>query len=311
MIERKIVAEKMREFLVEGFLNETFNKVGHSHTLIKKTPVGEKITIYASRPGLIVGARGANIKRVTRLLKSKFKLENPQIDIVEEKQPEINAQLVADNIAYQFERFGSQRFKAIGYRVMEGATRAGAMGIEILVSGKVPSTRARTWRFYQGYLKKSGDIAVSGVRTAYSQAKLKTGVVGIQVRIMPSDLILPDKLELRRELEEVSDKKGNPTNIMGKGKAKADTDAKKEPSPSVAPATEEAPKVVEAPSAAPLNLKEMAAAKAADAKKTPVAKAKAEVTEAPKVVEAKEAPVVEAKEAPVAEAKPEAKDKTE
>lgn len=283
MIERKIVEEKMREFLVQGFLNETFNKVGHSHTLIKKTPVGEKITIHASRPGLIVGARGANIKRVTRLLKSKFKLENPQIDIVEEKQPEINAQLVADNMAYQFERFGSQRFKAIGYRVMEGAMRAGAMGIEILVSGKVPSTRARTWRFYQGYLKKSGDIAVSGVRTAYSQAKLKTGVVGIQVRIMPGDLVLPDTLELRRELEEVATKKGTPANIMGKDK--------KAPAKSESATKTEAPKVEakaeEAPAAAPLNLKDMAAAKAAEAKdsKAKAPKVEAKVAETPKAAE--------------------------
>jgi small subunit ribosomal protein S3 len=204
MIERKIVDEKMTEFLVEQFLNEQFNKVGHSHTEIQKTPVGEKILIHASRPGLIVGSRGANIKKLTRLMKSKFKFDNPQIDIVEIKKPAINAQLVAENLAYQFERFGSQRFKALGYRAMEEAMKHGAMGIEILVSGKVPSTRAKTWRFYIGYLKKSGDIAVTGVKLAYAQAKLKTGVIGIQVRIMPGDLVLPDKLELKREIADVT-----------------------------------------------------------------------------------------------------------
>jgi small subunit ribosomal protein S3 len=221
MIERKIVDEKMTEFLVQEFLNEQFNKVGHSHTEIQKTPVGEKILIHASRPGLIVGSRGSNIKKLTRLLKSKFKFENPQVDIVEIKKPAINAQLVAENLAYQFERFGSQRFKALGYRAMEDAMKHGAMGIEILVSGKVPSTRAKTWRFYIGYLKKSGDIAVTGVKAAYAQAKLKTGVIGIQVRIMPGDLVLPDKLELKREIADVTSEVA-PENIIDAASASGD-----------------------------------------------------------------------------------------
>lgn len=301
MIERKIVEEKMQEFLVQEFLDETFNKVGHSHTEIVKTPVGEKVMIHASRPGLIVGSRGSNIKKLTKLLKSKFKMDNPQIDIIEVKKPDVNAQLVAENIAFQFERYGSQRFKAIGYRVMENAMRQGAMGIEILVSGKVPSTRARTWRFYTGYLKKSGDLAVSGVDTAYSQAKLKTGVVGIQVRIMPGDITLPDKLELYSEVTEVAQDAEKPTNIMksgvkkddkAEGKTEANSDEKpkknlakktvtKDESKTAEPAKEKSAQEAEEPAEKPKNLKEMMAAKKAQSETAPEAKPVIEVKSEP------------------------------
>nr|MCK4930035.1 hypothetical protein [Nanoarchaeota archaeon] len=89
---------------------------------------------------------------------------------------------------------------------------SGALGVEILISGKVPSARAKTWRFYQGYLKKCGDIAVSEVRVAYTVANLKSGTIGIKVSIMTPDTELPDKIiilkeqkELVEEFEEVRD----------------------------------------------------------------------------------------------------------
>jgi ribosomal protein S3 len=77
--------------------------------------------------------------------------------------------------------------------------RSGALGIEILISGKVPSQRAKTWRFYNGYLKKCGDVAVEGVDISYRVAVLKTGVVGIKVSVMPPTTILPDRIDINPE----------------------------------------------------------------------------------------------------------------
>ena len=162
---------------------------------MQRTPLGEKIVICASRPGIIVGKSGSNISRLTKELKERFKLENPQIELLEAENPMADASIVAEGIANSLERFGTARFKGIGHKAMTDIMSAGARGVEILISGKVPSSRAKTWRFYMGYLKKSGDIAVSGVNTAYSTAKLKTGIVGIQVRIMPSTTKLPDDVE--------------------------------------------------------------------------------------------------------------------
>jgi small subunit ribosomal protein S3 len=198
MIERKIVNDRMKEFMIEQFVSSSLQKVGYSKTKVQKTPVGEKIIIYASRPGLIVGRKGGNIKSLTRSLKHKFKLENPQIEINEIPNPNLDAQIVAEKVQSTLERFGSKRFKGVGHKAMEDVMKSKAMGCEILISGKIPSSRAKRWRFYQGYLKKSGDIAVSQVKTAYTSAHLKSGIVGIQVRIMLPDTELPDVVDMKK-----------------------------------------------------------------------------------------------------------------
>ncbi|MBI3026812.1 30S ribosomal protein S3 [Candidatus Woesearchaeota archaeon] len=205
MIERKFVAQKMKEFQIQEYITHNLENVGHSHTKMMKTPLGEKIIIYASRPGLIVGRKGQNIKQLTRTLKKKFDLENPQIEISEVENPNLDANIVAEKIVDALERFGSEKFKAIGHKIMTDVMRAGALGIEISVSGKVPSARAKSWRFYSGYLKKCGDIAVTDVRKADAQALLKTGVIGIKVKIMPPDIKLPDEIELVEHKEIIAE----------------------------------------------------------------------------------------------------------
>ena len=203
MIERDFVKRNKKEFQIQEFVVNNLSNVGHSKTKMIRTPLGEKIIVYASRPGLVVGREGQNIKKLTVALKKKFNLENPQIEIAEVEDVNLDANIVAERIANSLERFGLSKFKGVGHKMMSEVMGAGALGIEILISGKVPSSRARRWRFYQGYLKKCGDIALTGVDTAYSKAKLKTGVVGIQVRIMPPDTKLPDNIQLIEDIEEV------------------------------------------------------------------------------------------------------------
>lgn len=196
MIERKILETNLRNFQVNSTLAKSLKRVGFSSSKLKKTPLGEKITIVASRPGLVVGRKGANIKALTRTLKSQFKLENPQIEIEEVKNQNLDALIIAEKIQSSLERFGTKKFKGVGHKSMEDVMNAGALGVEILLSGKIPSQRAKRWRFYKGYLKKSGDTAVSDVAVAYSSANLKSGTVGIQVRIMLPDTWLPDRVDV-------------------------------------------------------------------------------------------------------------------
>ncbi len=199
MIERKIISQKMKEFQIEEYITSNLKNSGHSHTRVQRTPLGEKVVIYASRPGTIVGRKGQNIKKLTLTLKKRFDLENPQIEIAEVPNVNLDSQIVAERIALSLERFGSARFKGIAHKVLQDVMGAGAHGIEIHISGKVPSQRAKSWRFYQGYLKKCGDIALTGVHTAYASAKLKSGIVGVKVSIMPPSTILPDNIVVSEE----------------------------------------------------------------------------------------------------------------
>ncbi|MEK6874824.1 MAG: 30S ribosomal protein S3 [Nanoarchaeota archaeon] len=199
MIERKFIAENIKEFEIGEYISSTLKNVGHSHTKMQRTPLGEKIVIYASRPGLIVGRKGENIKKLTSTLKKRFNLENPQIEIAEVEIIGLEPQIIAEKIASTLERFGSDRFKGIGHKTMEEVMSAGARGVEINISGKIPGARAKSWRFYRGYLKKCGDTAMHGVRIAYAYAQLKTGTIGVKVRIMPPDLRLPDDVRFKKE----------------------------------------------------------------------------------------------------------------
>ena len=236
MIERKFVAQKLREFQIEEFVSSNLKGAGHSKTQIQRTPLGEKIIVHASRPGLVVGRKGQNIKELTKTLKKKFDVENPQIEISEVEDINLDANIIAEKIVNSLERFGSSKFKGIGHKVMAEVMNSGALGIEIVISGKIPSSRAKSWRFYSGYLKKSGDVAIEGVRKAYAIAKLKTGIVGIKIRIMPPTIKLPDKVEFLDEkeekVEEVKEKKED-------DKEKKSDDDKKEEKKSVKKAEEE------------------------------------------------------------------------
>ncbi len=210
MIERKFVKQNINEFQIKEFIISTIRNAGHSKTQLKKTPMGDKVVIDVARPGLIVGQKGQNIKALTVQLKKKFGLKNPQIEINEVANINLDAQIVADRIASALERFGSQRFKGIMHKALEHTLSSGALGAEILLSGKIPSSRAKTWRVYSGYLKKCGDIAITDVKSAQSQALLKTGIVGIKVKIMTPDTVLPDKIKILDEpitvIEEIKEK---------------------------------------------------------------------------------------------------------
>ncbi len=207
MIERTFIQQKTKEYYLTKYIQNRLTNVGISSIKLKKIPLGEKIIINTSRPSLVVGSKGANIKDLTKALKREFKLENPQIEINEVRDPFLDAQIVAEKIAGSLERFGSARFKAIGHKMMENVINAGALGVEIVLSGKLPSARAKSWRFYQGYLKKCGEIALTGVRRSGTTALLKSGVIGIKVSIMPPDVVLPDQVKILDEPETAGQEK--------------------------------------------------------------------------------------------------------
>jgi len=203
MIERRFVAQKKKEYQIQEMIAKNVKGAGYSHTRLQRTPLGEKIIVHAARPGLVVGRKGQNITKLTKNLKNSFELENPQIEINEIENVNLNAQVVASSISDSLERFGSARFKGIMHKTMENVMNAGALGIEIVISGKIPGARAKSWRVYSGYLKKCGDIAINGVDKAGVKAVLKTGVVGIKVSIMHPDIKLSDDIKLIEEKQEI------------------------------------------------------------------------------------------------------------
>ena len=145
MEERKIVQFKKDELKVKEYIKRSLGKGRVSNVRIEYTPVGEKIIVSTNKPGLVIGRKGEKIDELTRTLKRRFKLENPHIDIFEIKKMEFDAQLIADEIAMGLERLGPLKFKIIAYKTLQRIIDAGALGVELKLSGKLPSSRAKTW----------------------------------------------------------------------------------------------------------------------------------------------------------------------
>lgn len=200
MIERKIVADRFVEFEIDTFLRKQLKDVPVSRVTYEKIPQGERVTVYTTAPGLVIGREGSNIKRLTKELKAEFNLENPQIKIGEVNDMYLSAPIVAKVICNNLANFGPQKFKLTAFKAIQNIMNSGAMGCEIRITGKIPSSRAKSWRFFKGYLKKTGYVSDFVIDSAVDSVTLKSGVVGVKVKIMQPNTPLPDKVTFMEEV---------------------------------------------------------------------------------------------------------------
>jgi len=200
--EKRFVKEGIRSRDVEEFLEREFAKAGYSHSLIQRTPLSIRITVFAQKPGLIIGRGGKKIEAITQTLREAFGFENPQLDVQEIENPDLDPHIVARRMASSIER--GINYKRVSHLALQRIMDAGAKGVAIRVSGKLSGEMSRTEKFNEGYLKYSGEPAESMVGKAYAVANIKPGTIGIQVRIMkeaPKELEAIEKVEVKEKLE--------------------------------------------------------------------------------------------------------------
>jgi len=201
-IERSFIQENIRKFEVKEFLKEELEKAGCGEIDIQRTPLGTRVIIYAQRPGLVIGRKGASIRKLTNILKRKYKIDNPQIEVNELEIPELNPTVMAKNLASAIER--GIHFRRAAYTTLRRIMDAGARGAEIEISGKLTGERAKSLKFVDGYIKHCGEPAFLYTREGQAQAAPKPGIIGVKVKIMPPGVKLPDEIEfLGKEEEEV------------------------------------------------------------------------------------------------------------
>jgi small subunit ribosomal protein S3 len=188
------ITESKKRTEIDEFLQKKLEKAGYGGVSISKTPLGTHIVIYAMRPGLVIGRGGETIKELASILEEKFKVSNPQISVSEIEIPELNAYVVASRIASALER--GVHFRRAGFWALNQVMEAGALGAEIIISGKLRTERARFEKFRAGYMPKCGDPALKYMRKAEVHVQLKPGIFGIRVRIMPPDAVFPDKIQI-------------------------------------------------------------------------------------------------------------------
>jgi small subunit ribosomal protein S3 len=191
---KHFISESMKKTEIDEFLQKKLERAGYGGVTISRTPLGTHIVIYAMRPGLVIGRGGETIKELATILEEKFKVPNPQISVSEIEIPELNPYVVASRIASALER--GVHFRRAGFWALNQVMEAGALGVEIIISGKLRTERARYEKFRAGYLPRCGDPPLKYMRKAEAHVQLKPGIFGVKVRIMPPDAVFPDKIQI-------------------------------------------------------------------------------------------------------------------
>lgn len=163
------------------FLRSSLTEAGYGGAEVQKTPIGTKITLFVIRPGLVIGRKGSGIRELTSRLEQQFKLENAQVSVAEVTKPELNPNIMANRIAQLIER--GTAFRRASLWTINTIMNAGAMGVEITISGKLRGERAHFEKHSAGVIPKSGRIADEVVRSSTNSILTKMGLVGIKLKI--------------------------------------------------------------------------------------------------------------------------------
>jgi len=197
--ERKIVAEYVRRVLLKEYLMKEVSRAGFGGLDVQRTPMGTRVILTTERPGLVIGRRGQTIKNLTQVIEEQFGFENPQIEVQEVENASLNAQIMAEKLAFSLER--GWHFRRAGHSTVRRIMDAGARGCYIIVAGKLSGQRHRTEKFKEGNIKFCGDTKAQFIEHGYAVAKLKMGVIGVTVEIMVKDAKMPADITVLNKTE--------------------------------------------------------------------------------------------------------------
>ncbi|WP_257298622.1 30S ribosomal protein S3 [Haloarchaeobius sp. FL176] len=197
--EHQFIEDGLQKSQIDEFFAEELGRAGYGGMEVAKTPMGTQIVLKAEKPGMVIGKGGENIRKVTTTLEERFDLDDPQIDVQEVDEPDLNARIVADRLANALER--GWYFRKAGHTTLERIMDAGALGAEIVLSGKVTGARSRVEKFNDGYIKHNGEPAETIVDEGQGVAVMKLGTIGVTVKIIPPKAELPDDFEIYEDAD--------------------------------------------------------------------------------------------------------------
>jgi len=209
--ELQFIEDGLQRTQIDEFFADELGRAGYGGMEVAKTPMGTQIVLKAEKPGMVIGKGGKNIRKITSTLESDFDLDDPQVDVQEVDEPDLNARIVADRLANALER--GWYFRKAGHTTIDRIMEAGAKGAEIVLSGKVTGARSRVEKFNRGYIKHNGEPAEDIVDHGIGTAVMKLGTIGVQVKIIPPEAELPDDFEIYEgvEVEEYVSAEGEET----------------------------------------------------------------------------------------------------
>jgi small subunit ribosomal protein S3 len=193
-VVKHFIEDSIKKAEIDEFLRNEFERAGYGGVSITKTPLGTHLVVYTMRPGLVIGRGGETIRELAVILEEKFNLPSPQISVAEIEIPELNAHVVASRISSALKR--GVHYRRAGFWGLNQIMEAGALGAEVIISGKLRTDRARYEKFRTGYLPKSGEPPRKYMKKAELHVQTKPGILGVKVRLIPPDAQFPDQVKI-------------------------------------------------------------------------------------------------------------------
>ncbi len=197
---KKFVREGIIRYSLHELMEKVAEKAGFHGVDISSTPVRDIITVYVERPGIIIGRGGRASKRIGEMVKEALGISNPYIQAKKVDEPFLSARIVASYIARRIAR--GERHKRVAFSALRRVMMAGAKGVEIRLSGKFGSQRAREERFRAGVIYRCGQDQIEKVDYAVKHVLMPQGVIGVRVRIVRPDVESPDTIKVKEEVIE-------------------------------------------------------------------------------------------------------------
>jgi small subunit ribosomal protein S3 len=247
-VERKFVKSGLDRAQIAEYFGKQLERAGYGGMNINRTPMGTQVTIYAEKPGMIIGKGGKTIHKLTHDLEAIFRIDNPQIDVQEVRIPELNAQMMASRLAGAIER--GLYFRKAGHNMLRRIMESGAHGCEIDIAGKLTGPRKRTEKFVAGNMLHAGNPAMELVDKGFAIAIKKLGIIGCRVRIVPPSVTLPGRFKIVQGAEpqaQEQKQKGIEELVKAPAVVEPETSPVKETEPVVAAEEVMAPQLAQTP----------------------------------------------------------------
>jgi len=187
---QNVIKDNYNMMLLNDYLKKTVKDAGFSNVDISKTPTGTRITLFVTRPGIVIGRKGVGIRELTEVLEKQFELKNPQISVEEVKKPELSPSVMCNRMAAHIER--GTAFRRATFWTLQQIMESGAMGVQITISGKLRGDRSAFEKHTQGILPRAGEHAKNIVEEDIAHVQTPMGLIGIRIRIAQKDKMIPE-----------------------------------------------------------------------------------------------------------------------
>jgi len=198
---KNVIKDNYNMMLLKDYLRAAIKEAGFSHVEISKTPTGTRVVLHVTRPGIVIGRKGTGIRELTETLEKRFGLKNPQVAVNEISQPELTASVMCNRLAQLIER--GTAFRRATMWTLQQIMNAGAMGVQITVSGKLRGDRSSFEKHSLGVLPRAGHSASIIVDEDTTPIPTPMGYIGVRIRIARKERYIPEfELNNKKETKE-------------------------------------------------------------------------------------------------------------